>query len=70
MTQNWYGNGGYFPEGARHPDWDTLRISGQIKSTIDGLVPGTREVEIELVDDNPDEKRHSTEDHGLTCLYV
>lgn len=70
MTQNWYPNGGQYPEGARDPDWDALRISGQIEPATGELVPGTREMNIALVDEDPDEERHSPADHGLTCLYV
>lgn len=69
MTQNWWGCGGEYPEGARFPDWDTLRITSQVDPMTGGLVPDTRDVDIKLVDQEPDEESHNAAHHGLTCLF-
>lgn len=59
MTQNWARCDGYpesYPEGGMlEPDWDTLRISGEVDRDNGGLLPGTRHVDIELLHDyDPD----------------
>lgn len=58
MTQNWGRCDGYpdgYPKGQMtEPDWDILRISGEVDRENGGLISGTRYVSIELRDEEPD----------------
>ena len=64
MKQNWHGLPGR-PKEVTEPDWDFLEISVQLDPETKQAMPGTRHIDIRLLEPDPDEEFINLEDPGI-----